>query len=147
MVALDLRYPLIGSEIPGLNQKASVQVGNKSKTQYLLLITESKADFSDMSLAKHHGLTREAMLKKMTNSSATEPVSVRIGGHSALQDEIRGTQAGTNIVFLHTTIDDGEYYQQVLAWSSKSHWPEATDRLHKITETFRSGGVASSDSD
>lgn len=99
-------------ELLDLNKKASVQAGNKEKGQYLLLISDAKADFADMTLEKHHRLTRDAMLKKMSNSSATDPVSVTIGGHPALQDEVTGTQSGMNIVFLHTTVDDGQYFSR-----------------------------------
>ena len=31
--------------------------------------------------------------------------------HPALQDELSGTENGTNVVFLHTTVDDGDHFQ------------------------------------
>jgi hypothetical protein len=62
------------------------------------------------------------MLQKMKNGSATGPVSVTIDGHPALQDELSGTKKGTNIVFLHTTVDDGDHFHQILAWTLKSRW-------------------------
>jgi hypothetical protein len=39
------------------------------------------------------------MLQKMKNASATEPVSLTIDGHLALQDEIKATENGTNVIF------------------------------------------------
>ena len=54
------------------------------------------------------------MLEKMKNASATQPVSLTIDGHPALQDELTGTEKGTNAVFLHTTVDDGNHFQQSL---------------------------------
>jgi len=41
-------------------------------------------------------------------------------GHPALQDQLSGTEKGTNVVFLHTTVDDGDHFQQILAWTLKS---------------------------
>jgi hypothetical protein len=29
----------------------------------------------------------------------------------AMQDELSGTKDGTNVVFLHTTVDDGDHFQ------------------------------------
>ena len=42
---------------------------------------------------------------------ATEPVPVTIDGYPALQDEFTRTEKGTNVVFLHTTVDDGDHFQ------------------------------------
>jgi hypothetical protein len=74
----------------------------------------------------------------MKNASATEPVSLTIDGHSALQDEISGTEKGTNVVFLHTTIDDGDQFQQILAWTLKSRWQQLNEVLREITRSFHS---------
>jgi hypothetical protein len=78
------------------------------------------------------------MLQKMTNASATEPVSLTIDRHPALQDELTGTENGTNVVFLHTTVDEGDYFQQILARTLKSRWQEQNEQLREITGTFRS---------
>ena len=124
-------------DMPGLNEKASLQVGDEGKAEYLMILSEAQSDFDGMTLQKHHQLTRDAMLKKMKNSSATEPESVTIDGKDALQDELSGTQNGSNIVFLHTTVDDGEYFHQILAWTTKSHWDQNNGELRKVTESFR----------
>ena len=126
------------TKMPELNKQASLQVGYKSKEMYLIVITDAKADVTDLTLEKHHQLTRDRMLQKMKNASATQPVSLTIDGHPALQDEISGTEKGTNVVFLHTTVDDGDDFQQILAWTLKSRWPQQNQLLREITRTFRS---------
>jgi hypothetical protein len=68
----------------------------------------------------------------------TEPVSLTIDGHPAVQDEIRGTENGTNVVFLHTTVDDADHFQQILAWTLKSRWQQQNKLLREITRSFRS---------
>jgi hypothetical protein len=78
------------------------------------------------------------MLQKMKNASGTQPVSLTIDGHPAMQDELTGTEKGTNVVFLHTTVDDGDLFQQILAWTLKSRWQQQNKLLREITETFRS---------
>jgi hypothetical protein len=126
------------NKMPELNKQASLQVGYKSKEMYLIVITDAKADVPDLTLETHHKLTRDRMLEKMKNASATEPVLLTIDGHPALQDELSGTEKGTSVVFLHTTLDDGDQYQQILAWTLKSRWPQQNQLLREITTTFRS---------
>jgi Domain of unknown function (DUF4190) len=121
-----------------LNKEASLQAAYNDKEMYVIVITDAKADLDNFTLEKHHQLTRDRMLRKMKNASATEPVSLTIDGHPALQDELSGTQNGTNVVFLHTTVDDGDQFQQILAWTLESRWPQQNQLLREITGTFRS---------
>jgi hypothetical protein len=126
------------TKLPELNKQASLQVGNKSKEVYLIVITDAKTDLDGFTLEKHHQQTRDRMLQTMKNVSATEPVSLRIDDHPALQDELTGTENGTNVVFLHTTVDDGDHFQQILAWTLKSRWQKQNQLLREVTRSFRS---------
>ena len=130
--------PGLWTKMPELNKQASLQVGNKSKEVYLIVITDAKADLDNFTLEKHHQMTRERMLEKMKNASATEPVPLTIDGHPALQDELTGTEKGTNVVFLHTIVDDGDHFQQILTWTLKSRWQQQNQLLRETTESFRS---------
>ena len=105
---------------------------------YLIVISDAKADLDNMTLEKDHDLTRDRMFQKMKNASATEPVSLMIDGHPALQDELTGTENGSNVVFLHTTVDDGDDFQQILAWTLKSRWQKQNQLLRQITGTVHS---------
>ena len=125
-------------KLPELNKQASLQVGNKRNEVYLIVITDAKADLDNFTLEKHHYQTRDRMLQKMKNPSATQPVSVTIDGHPALQDELSGTENGVNVVFLHTTVDDGDNLQQILAWTLKSRWQKQNQLLREVTGSFRS---------
>lgn len=55
-----------------------------------------------------------------------------------MQDELSGTKVGTNVVFLHITVDDGDHFQQILAWTLKSRWQKQNQLLREITGSFRS---------
>jgi hypothetical protein len=135
---IDVTVPGLWVKMPGLNKQATLQVGDKSKQMYLIIITDAKADLNNFTLENHHRLTRDRMLQKMKNASATEPVRLTIDGHPALQDELSGTEKNTNVVFLHTTVDDDDHFQQILAWTLKSRWQEQNQQLREITGTFRS---------
>jgi hypothetical protein len=135
---IDVIVPGLWVKMPWLNKKATLQVGDKSKQMYLIVFSDAKTDFPNLTLEKHHQITRDRMLQKMKNASATEPVPLTIDGHPALQDELSGTEKGTNFVFLHTTVDDGDHFQQILAWTLKPRWQQQNQLLHEITKTFRS---------
>jgi Domain of unknown function (DUF4190) len=126
------------TKMPELNKRASLQVGYKSKEMYLIVITDAKADVPDLTVETHHKLTRDRMLQRMKNGATTQPVSLTIDGHPALQDEISGTEKGTNVVFLRTTVDDGDHFQQILAWTLKSRWQKQNQLLREVTASFRS---------
>ena len=135
---IKVTVPGTWTKLPELNKQASLQVGNKSKEVYLIVITDTKADLENLTLEKHHDLTRDRMFQKMKNTSATEPVSLTIDGHPAMQDELTGTEKGTDVVFLHTTVDEGDHFQQILAWTLKSRWQKQDELLREVTGSFRS---------
>lgn len=105
---------------------------------YLNVITDPKSSVGDMTLSQHHQKTGDHMSRKMINASSTAPVSVTIDGHPALQDEVSGTKNGAILTFLHTTVDDGENFHQILAWTVKSHWAAQKQELTDVTNSFHS---------
>src|SRR5437870_6075970 len=135
---IKVTVPGTWTKLPKLNKQASLQVGNKSKEVYLIVITDTKADLDNFTLEKHHQQTRDRMLQKMKNASGTEPVSLTIDGHTATKEELSGKEKGTNVVFIHTTVDDGDRFQQILAWTLKSRWEKQNQLLREITRTFHS---------
>jgi hypothetical protein len=134
---IKVTVPGTWTKLPELNKQASLHVGGKSKEMYLIVITDAKAAVGNLTLENYHQITRDRMLQKMKNASASEPVPLTIDGHPALQDELSGTKDGTDVVFLHTTADDGDHFQQILAWTLKSRWQKQNEQLRKITGTFR----------
>src|SRR5438105_11109326 len=91
-----------------LNPQAALQAANKAEEMYVMVIGDAKSTVPDMTLQQHHQLTRDHMMQKMTNASTTVPISTTIDGHPALQDQVNGTTQGANLIFLHTTVDEGD---------------------------------------
>jgi hypothetical protein len=133
-----LKVPEDWNEMKELNATAKLQAGNRSKEQFVIILSESKSDFDNLTLQKHHQITRDGMIQKMKNASAGDVTEITVDGQPALQDEISGTQDGMNIVFLHTTVEGEEAFHQILAWTSKSRWDQQKAELREITESFRS---------
>ena len=62
-----------------------------------------------------------------------------IDRHPAVQDDLTAAEKGINVVFLHTTEDDGDLFQQILAWTLESRWQKQNQLLREVTGTFRAG--------
>ena len=86
-------------KMPELNKGAALQVGYKDNEMYLIVLSEAKSDFPNLTLENHHQITRDRMLQKMKNASASESVPLTIDGHPAMQDELSGTKDGTDLFF------------------------------------------------
>jgi hypothetical protein len=119
-----------------LNNEAKLQAARKDKDMYVIVIVDAKSTVPNMTLEQHHQVTRDHMIQKMANASVTTPVTVNVDGHPALQDEVTGTTQRTDLVFLHTIVDAGDSFQQILAWTTKSRWSKQNQELREITESF-----------
>lgn len=121
-----------------LNQKASLQAACPSKEMYVLVISDPKSKVPNMTLEQHNQMTRDQMLQTLKNSSATQPLSVSIANHPALQEELSGTDShGASVVLLNTSVDDGQNFDQILAWTLKSKWPAQQQELRDATSSFQ----------
>ena len=134
---IKVTVPGMWTKMPGLNKFASLQVGDKRNRMYLIVVTEAKADVPKLTLQTYDQLTRDEA-RKHFQASASEPVSLMIDGHPALQHELSGTEKGTDVVLLHTTVDDGDHFQTINTWTIKSRWKQQNQLLREATASFRS---------
>jgi hypothetical protein len=81
-----------------------------------------KADVPELTVQTDHQLTRDEARKKF-QASASDPVSLTIDSHAALQDKLSGTERSTNVV-LFPSVDDGDRFQTINGWTIKSRWKE-----------------------
>jgi hypothetical protein len=51
---------------------------------------------------------------------------------------VSGPQNGTDLVFLHTTVDDCDYFQQILAWDAEVALAKQNAELRAVTSSFHS---------
>lgn len=119
-----------------LNKEAPLQAACPKNEMYVMVMNDPKSNLGDMTLEQRHQAATNDKLHKMTNSSASPSAPLTIDGHPALQDEVTGTQNGTNLSFLHTTIDEEDSFEQVIAWTLKSHWASSEAELREITNSF-----------
>ena len=134
---IKITVPGMWTKMPELNEFASLQIGDKGNRRYLVVITEATADVAKLTLQTYDQLTCDEA-RKHFQASASEPVSLMIDGHPALQHELSGTEKGTDVVLLHITVDAGDHFQTINAWTIKSRWKQQNQLLREVTTSFRS---------
>jgi len=134
---IKISVPGTWGKMTDLNNWASLQVGDTRNRTYLFVITEAKGDGPEMTLQTYHQHARDETLKHF-QALGSEPISLTIDGHPALQDELSGTDKGTSVAILHTTVDDGGHFQTITTWTTASGWQQQKELLREITRTFHS---------
>jgi hypothetical protein len=119
-----------------LNDAAEIQVGNEKDEAYLIVLNELKDDLYGWNLEKHSRVTLGKLLANVAFPTITGPRTLTIGGHPAVQYEIRGAAENRNIVYIHTTVDGPKHFSQILAWTLPSHVDEVRPQLLKVIATF-----------
>jgi len=109
-----------------LNDAAEVQVGNESESSYLIVLIEKKDDLFGWNIERHSFVTLGKLLSDVDLPKISGPKTMKIGDYPAIQYEVRGAASGTNIVYLHTTIETPDLFAQILAWTVPSK--EAANR-------------------
>ncbi len=128
-----------------LNDQAVIQADNKMSELYVIVISESKEDLSDMTLEKYSSLTRGAQLKVMKDSSEEGPTPKTVNGMPAIEYVLRGSVTGVNVVMKHVSIEGAKHYYQVVSWTLKTKWDTAQPGLEEVVASFKesnSGGPA-----
>lgn len=111
-----------------LNDAAEIQVGSEEQSAYLIVLIELKADLFGWNLDRHSRVTLGTLLSSVDLPKISGPKTMKVAGFPAVQYEIRGASGGSNIVYLHTTVETPELFAQVLAWTVPSK--EAATRKH-----------------
>lgn len=123
-----------------LNEEADIQVGDKSDAEFLIVISESKDDFSpDFTLTQYADAVLGAMKTEGTITEMTvgAPTRLEIDSRKAIQYEISGTLKFVKIGYVITFIEGKKTLHQILVWAQKSRLASKKGAFQKMTESFR----------
>ncbi len=134
---IQLTVPGGWKEEKDLNESADLQASHRISEMYVVILSENKEDFQDMSLEKHSELTRGSLIRKLDNAKISDPIPLTLDGHPAVEYEIHGAMDHINIVYLHTTVETQKYFHQILAWTLPSRYEKNRATLQKVIENFR----------
>lgn len=120
-----------------LNDVAEIQVANLIQEQYMIVLTENKADFDDVDLDQYADLTLEIALETIVVDEIPAAKSVTINGKRAIQYELHGTVDNMNVVYWITNVEGSHNYYQLLAWTLASKAEQNAPILHQVMHTFQ----------
>ena len=120
-----LTVPAGWHEDSTLNAEADIKASNRLKEQYVIVLTESKKDFSnDMTLDKFTDITRKAMIAKMTSAESTEPAPVAINGSAGRQYELQGELNSVRLAYVITGV-----IARACPKAAPTEWPSQCRRV------------------
>jgi hypothetical protein len=123
-----------------LNDQADLQATDVKNQMYLIVLTDNKVDYTDMTLDKHSKETLEVLLKPLASVTKTGPTTLRVNNDPAVQYEVRGTIIGLNVVYVHTTVETRAHFQQIVTWMTVSTYESKKDVIQTIIRSFREIG-------
>lgn len=120
-----------------LNEAAEIQVGNEEENAFLIVLIELKEDLFGWNLDRHSHVTLGTLLAGVDLPKISGPKPIKVAGFPAVQYEIRGASGGSNIVYLHTTVETPQLFAQVLAWTVPSQEAATRKQLEKAILSLR----------
>lgn len=120
-----------------LNDVAELQVANLLQEQYMIVLTENKADFADVDLAQYSDVTLEILLETVEIDQEPTPTSLTVNGRPAIQYEIRGVIDNMNVVYWMTNVEGTHNYYQIVAWTLASKAEQNGPIFQEVVQSFR----------
>lgn len=120
-----------------LNDMAEIQVANLSQEQYMMVITESKADFDDIDLAQYAETSLDWSLEAVVAEERPDPQSMTIDGKPAVQYELHGTVENMKLVYWITSVEGTDNYYQMVAWTRASQAEKNAPIFAEVANSFR----------
>lgn len=133
-------------EMPGnwkvsknINDEADIQVADVLENTAVIVLSESKDDFTDdVDLQEFSKRTRAILEEGWDEYAVVDgPKDVDVGGLKGVQYKLEGADDGVRSTSLHTSIDGSSHYHQILAVTSRSKFSDELATLEKVTNSFR----------
>jgi hypothetical protein len=121
-----------------LHDSAEIQASKRGSEEYVIVLSENKADFENLTIEQHSEITRGLLVESLTDPEITGPTDVTtVGSNPAVQYEIQGTIEGINVAYLHTTVETPTKYHQILAWTLPSSFERNKPELQQVIQSFK----------
>lgn len=134
----ELTVPGSWSAQTALNEQANLQAANPFAEQYLIVIAESKADFTGkMNLDDYKEIILENVRATVTDPVISDGRTVVVNGYPARQFEVAGSIKNIKANWIYTLVDAPKNYHQILAWSTASKFEANKPILLEAINSFK----------
>ncbi len=134
---IQITAPNTWAYLPELHQSAELEIGDKTNEEFLLGVSDVRADNKFRDIYEYSEFTRGALLDILSQAFQFGPAKLEINGRKAVQYELLGTSAsGNHLVYIHTVIEGTDHYHQVVAWTTQFRYKQDKQRLKNIIMNF-----------
>lgn len=116
-----IALPSSWRQTSALNAHAALQAADRFHNRYVMVISESLADFdTTVNLRDFSQRAVQRMMKKLDVANVDGPFERAVAALDAVQYEFTARVRGQRITYLHTTVLGRRAFHQVICWSASS---------------------------
>jgi hypothetical protein len=139
---VSLRLPRNWRSVPSnaLHPTAELQAYNPEQDIYVVVVGEDQANLTASGDLNQQAQIYLQILKGGLDRviAGETPTSVdTVSGFNAVQYDLRGEVLGTEVAYLHTTVEIEDKYYQVVAWTPNNRFADNFDAMQAIIQAFR----------
>jgi len=135
--ATRLRAPASWKKHSELTEDGSIELARPSKDQYLVVISESKADFSrDTDVFVFNDMVHQNFHESISNLQVKYLGEVTINGMHGLKHELRGEIENHKVVYLQVALESEHRFHQILIWTVPTGWSANLKQFEEIVNSF-----------
>lgn len=124
-----------------LNDDATLQTSHRFDELYVIVIPNSKADFTEeMTLDSLTQALRADFSGNVPQAESTNPVRTFVNGNEARQFEMSGSVKGIKAKYIYTVVDAPNNYYQIISWTLASRYETNKTKLLEVISTFKESG-------
>jgi hypothetical protein len=134
---IQITTPTGWKSVSDLNDSADLQASDARNRLYLIILSDKKIDFAEMTLARHAKQTLAEIMVSLTSVTQNGPSTLKVNGNPTLQYEVRGTIENLNVVYFHTTVESSAHFHQIVAWMPISKYESHKGVMQEIIRSFK----------
>jgi len=132
-----IRVPTSWKKHPELTDVAGIEYANLQREQYLVVISEPKADFtSNMDVFDYNDLLEQNFRDSIENLQVKYLGEVKINGMNGLKYELRGETDSIKIAYLQIALEGEDHFHQLLFWTLPTHWRTNLELFEEALVSF-----------
>ena len=136
--SLGLRRGWQPAPFPSLHPSSDLQAYHPGQGIFLIVLGESKANVPPGMLEQQAIQYLQLMrlsFDRVTSPEARTQVS-QISNYPVVQYTLQADLRGQAVAYLHTTVEMGEHYYQVVTWTDANRYPVNTDEMQAMVQEF-----------
>jgi hypothetical protein len=122
-----------------LHPSADLEAHNPDETMFLVVLGEDRNAVAQGNLEEQANIYLQILkggLNPIVANQARTSVE-RVNGFPAVQYEVRGDVSQRTVAYLHTTVEMGEEYYQVVVWTPDDLRVANSEAMRAIVQEFR----------